>query len=309
MKQKTGILCIVMTAFCFGTMEISLKIAGDAFTPFQLTFLRFMIGGLILLPFAVAEIRRRQLTFSRSDCLFLLLLGVINICISMILFQIGVQMSSAGSAAIVMSSNPIFTMIFSHFIVHDYFNRQKAITLVFGIAGLITVADPASFFRGDGAAGLLIVLLAAIIFAFYTTLGKIHISRLGGMVENSFSFISGSLVLLVINLIRHEPVISGISLQTLPPLLYTAIVVTGLGYMCYMKAIDLCGPSTASIAFFIKPVVALAGSALLLDEPITPGKAAGMLLIIAGCTLSAPLCRLMDRFLLHKSSGSGPDAV
>ena len=50
MSSKLGTLCIVLTAIAFGTMEISLKIAGTAFTPFQLTFLRFLVGGLLLMP-------------------------------------------------------------------------------------------------------------------------------------------------------------------------------------------------------------------------------------------------------------------
>lgn len=302
MNSKIGLLCILVTGFCFGTMEVSLKIAGNSFTPFQLTFLRFMIGGLILLPFALREIRKRNLKLKRSDFLYLLLLGVVNICFSMVLFQIGVQMSNAGPAAIVMSSNPIYTMIFSHFIVHDRFNRQKAITLVLSLIGLIIVADPASFLQGKGAVGLLIVLASAIGFSFYTTLGKLRIEYLGGMIENSFSFISGSLILLVINLILHEPVIRGITVETLPSMLYAGIIVTGLGYMCYMKAVDLSGPSTASIAFFVKPVIALISAALILGEPITPSKAIGMLFILAGCTLAAPLNRLLDKILPHKAS-------
>ena len=50
MSSKLGTICIVLTAIAFGTMEISLKIAGTAFTPFQLTFLRFLVGGLLLMP-------------------------------------------------------------------------------------------------------------------------------------------------------------------------------------------------------------------------------------------------------------------
>ena len=292
-KSKTGTLCILITAFAFGTMEISLKIAAGAFMPFQLTFLRFMIGGLMLLPFAFREIRRRELKLDRSDFLYLFSLGVINICVSMVLFQIGVQMSSAGPAAIVMSANPVFTMVFSHFIVHDLFNRQKAITLLLGIAGLVTVAEPASFFSGSGKTGLLIVLAAAVGFSFYTTLGKVRMDRLGGMIENSFSFITGSLTLLVIELIRGESVLSGINSHTIWPLLYTGIIVTGVGYMCYMKAVDLSGPSTASIAFFIKPVVAVTGAALILHEAVTLHTVIGMGLIIAGCTLAGPLDRLV----------------
>ena len=298
MKSRTGSICILITALAFGTMEISLKIAGGAFSSFQLTFLRFMIGGLMLLPFALREVRRRELKLNKTDFLYLLMLGVINICFSMILFQVGVQMSNAGLAAIVMSSNPIFTMIFSHFIVHDYFNRQKAITLVLSVLGLIIVANPASFLHGGGQTGLLIVLAAAVSFAFYTTLGKIRMERLGGMIENSFSFLIGSMVLLVFNLIRHEPIISGINAHTVWPMLYAGVVVTGIGYMCYMKAIELSGPSNASIAFFIKPVVALIGAAIVHSEPITVNAVIGTVLIILGCTVAAPI----DRYLSRRNS-------
>lgn len=306
MKSKTGTICILITAFAFGTMEISLKIAAGAFTSFQLTFLRFMIGGLMLLPFAIVETRRRKLKLTGGDFVYLLMLGVINICISMVLFQIGVQMSNAGLAAIVMSSNPVFTMIFSHFIVHDYFNRQKAITLILSIIGLLVVANPASFFNGGGAIGLLIVLVSAIGFAFYTTLGKVKMDRFGGMIENSYSFIIGSLVLLVINLIKHEPIIRGINSHSILPLLYAAVVVTGVGYMCYMKAVDLSGPSSASVAFFIKPVVALIGAAIVLGEPITANAVVGMLFIIAGCTLAGPVDRLISRFQARKGELKAP---
>ena len=48
-----------MTAFLFGTMEIALKIGGNTFDPLQLTGLRFLIGGLVLLPMT-----RRNITQS-----------------------------------------------------------------------------------------------------------------------------------------------------------------------------------------------------------------------------------------------------
>lgn len=41
MGSRLGTLSIFLTAIAFGTMEISLKIAGTAFTPFQLTFYDF----------------------------------------------------------------------------------------------------------------------------------------------------------------------------------------------------------------------------------------------------------------------------
>ncbi|WP_234987570.1 DMT family transporter [Megasphaera vaginalis (ex Bordigoni et al. 2020)] len=292
MSSKTGILCIVLTAIAFGTMEIALKIAGTAFTPFQLTFLRFLVGGLLLLPLAVRDVRQRGIRLNKGDWMYLAVLGLVNVCFSMILFQIGVNMANAGLAAIVFSSNPVFVMIFSYFIIHEAFTRRKAITLVLSLAGLIIVADPVAIVR-SGNFGLCVSAAAAVVFALYTTLGKLRIEKLGGNVENAFSFLIGCAFLLVFLHIHGDPVFGGINSQTIWSLLYCSLVVTGFGYLCFMKAIELTGPSNASFAFFLKPVIALVLSAVILSEPITCGAVIGLLLILIGCTMAGPIERIL----------------
>lgn len=247
MSSKMGTLCIVLAALAFGTMEISLKIAGTAFTPFQLTFLRFLVGGILLMPLAIRDMKKHHIHIDRSDWGYLAILGLVNICFSMILFQIGVNMANASLAAIVFSSNPIFVMIFSYFLIHEAFTRKKAITLVLSLIGLIIVANPVDIIE-NGNVGLLVSLAAAISFAFYTTLGKLRIAKLGGNVENAFSFLIGCLFLLVILIFHGDPIIAGINAQTIWPLLYCSLVVTGFGYLFFMKAIELTGPSNASFA-------------------------------------------------------------
>ena len=120
-------------------------------------------------------------------------------------------------------------------------------------------------------------------FGFYTALGKKHIHQIGGLAQNSFSFLLGSGAECLILLAAGEPILNGITVHSMAVLLYVGIVVTGFGYVCYMKAIELSNPSTASIAFFIKPIVAITLSALILSESITWNVIAGTLLILAGC--------------------------
>ena len=228
MSSKLGTLCIVLTAIAFGTMEISLKIAGTAFTPFQLTFLRFLVGGLLLMPLAIRDLKKRSIHLDRSDWGYLAVLGLINICFSMIFFQIGVNMANAGLAAIVFSSNPIFVMIFSYFIIHEAFTRKKAITLVLSLIGLVIVANPMAIIR-SGNIGLLVSLAAAVSFALYTTLGKLRIEKLGGNVENAFSFLIGCVFLLFLLLFHGDPIVAGIDSHTVWSLIYCSLVVTGFG--------------------------------------------------------------------------------
>ena len=79
---------------------------------------------------------------------------------SMVLFQIGVNNSNAGLAAIVFSCNPVFTMIFSYVITHDALTRQKIITIILSLIGLCIVANPVSIIE-NGSMGLLLIVLAA----------------------------------------------------------------------------------------------------------------------------------------------------
>lgn len=269
-KDKKSVLYIIIAAVCFGSMEVSLKIAGASFDAFQLTFLRFLIGGIVLLPFSIADLKKRKVKLSVSDYLYMLLLGIICICVSMTLFQIGVMQTNANLAAIIISINPVFTMIFAHFIADDKFTKKKALVLILSIIGLVIYANPKSFLSGGTSVkGVIIVLMASISFGLYTALGKKRVDKIGGLSQCSISFILGSVVQLIIMLFMKEPIFKGINSSNILILLYISFVVTGLGYYCYFKAIHLVGPSDASVAFFIKPIIAATLAAVFLKEKIT----------------------------------------
>lgn len=286
MGNNKSILFIIITAVCFGTMEIALKLGGAEFTALQMTFLRFFIGGLFLLPFAVHDIRKRHIQVTKGDIIYLTILGLIGVCISMTCFQLGVMNSNANTAAVIISANPVFTMIFAYFIIHEAFTKKKALVLIISIIGLIFVANPANMADGNTAKGLIYTAVAAVTFSLYTTLGKLRVQKLGGMVQNSFSFLIASVVELAILLVRGEPVVAGIHADTLPVVLYAGIVVTGIGYFAYLKAIELAGPSNASISFFIKPVIAVILASVILGEAITWNIVLGVVLILVGSVIN-----------------------
>lgn len=286
MGNSKSILFIVITAICFGTMEIALKLGGSDFTALQMTFLRFFIGGLFLLPFAIHDIRKKCIKITKGDIFYLTALGLIGVCISMTSFQLGVMNSNANTASVIISTNPVFTMIFAYFIIHEAFTKKKALVLIVSLVGLILVANPTNMAAGNTAKGLIYTGVAAVTFALYTTLGKLRVEKLGGMVQNSFSFLIASVVELAILLVRGEPVVSGISVATLPVVLYAGVVVTGIGYFAYLKAIELSGPSNASIAFFIKPVIAVVLAAIILKEAVTWNIVLGVILILVGSVIN-----------------------
>ena len=56
--MKKCYISIIATAFLFGTLEVSIKYSGAAFNSIQLTFIRFLIGGILLLPFAISDLKK-----------------------------------------------------------------------------------------------------------------------------------------------------------------------------------------------------------------------------------------------------------
>lgn len=280
--MKKVVVYIIISATLFSTMEVVLKIAGNHLDAFQLTFIRFLIGGLFLLPFALLEIRKNHTVITKKDLLHMLAMGVVCICISMVFFQLGVENSKASTAAVIFCINPMFTMLFAHFITEEKLNRIKVIALTIGLVGILFMINPLNIEPGNTFLGISYTILAAVTFGLYSAMGRTSIRRLRGITQTSFSFLFGSVVMVPILLIMDRPILSGISAENIGMVLYIGIMVTGFGYLFYFLAMGASDAATASIVFFVKPAMAPIIAVIALHEVIGINGFIGILLIFAG---------------------------
>lgn len=275
---------VIITAFLFGTMEVGLKLAGNELDAFQLTFLRFLLGGILLFFPALMDLRRTGVRLNAKDWGNLLALGIVCIPVSMVLFQLGVQYSNASTAAVLFCVNPLFTMVLAHFFAGEHLNRQKMVAFFLGLLGILAMMKPWDIQAGNTLQGMIYSVLAALFFSIYSIMGKKTIQRLGPFVQTSFSFFFGSGVLLIIILLTGKPVLAGV-LDEWQLVLYVGFFVTGLGYLFYFLAMRGSNASTASVAFFIKPVIAPIMAAVILSEAILWNTYLGIALILAASYL------------------------
>ena len=285
---KLVVICVLLTAFFFSTMEVAIKLAGGQLDSLQLTFLRFLIGGLVLLPFALRE--QGRMDPAANDGLgkhlpWVFLVGIMGIPISMLSFQLGVERCNAATAAAIMSLNPLTTMAISHFFTAEKMTTLKKIAFVIGLIAGVFLIRPWDIQEGNTAIGMLLMVVAATTFSLYTIMGKRTISQVGTFTQISTSFILGSLVLLVIMLIMGRPVVKGV-MDNLPLVLYLGIFVTGISYLCLNIAIKLADATTGSIAFFIKPAMAPAFAYIILRETILWNTVVGIVLLISASVLT-----------------------
>lgn len=293
MKKVFGF--VIMSAVVFSTMEVALKIAAFGLDPFQMTFIRFFLGGIFLLPFATKELKKRSITFGKDDFYYYIILGILNIVISMTFFQLSVIYAKASTAAVVFCTNPMFTMLFAHFITEEKMTNKKLIAILISMIGLIFILNPFNIDVGDELKGIGLSFAAALTFGLYSAYGKLRIKKYGGIAQTSISFILGSFVLLVGLWIAKRPVVSGITLDNLLLVLYISIIVTGVGYLCYFMAMEKSNAAYASLVFFVKPAVAPIFAIIILKETITINVVIGIGFILIGSYITMGAGHLLKK--------------
>ena len=274
--MKKTVLYILITAFCFGTMEVALKIGVTGMDAVQLTFLRFLIGGLLLLPIGLADIKKRGVTLTKGDYKWLFEVGLMGVTISMLAFQFGVARCNAATAAALICMNPLFTMVLAHLFTEEKMNDNKVKACLIGLVAAFFMIRPWDMQAGNTVMGVGLVLFASLTFGAYTVMGKRSVARIG-------SFI-GALALLVMLVVTGRPIVAGVA-ENWFVVVYVGIVVTGIGYLAYFSAIARSDASTGAIAFYIKPAIAPILAVLLLEESVYWNSIVGIALLMSASVL------------------------
>lgn len=281
--MNKGFLYIVFTVLAFSTLEIVGKMIATTINPFQLTFLRFFIGGMILLPFAIAELKKKKLTLKLNDFIFFSLTGLINIVISMSFLQLSILNTKASIAAVIFSTNSIFTIPLAFIILKEKLSVRMLISVLISILGILFIFNP--FSSNPDIKGILLAIASAVTFSLYGVISKTRINKYGGLVLNCFSFIIGDIILLFCLLGVKNPILTGITSTNIWHILYLGIFVTALGYLSYFEAMKLTSAITASMVFLIKPALAPILSFLILGEIIKVNTMLGIACIILGALI------------------------
>ncbi len=300
--MKKGYIYIMLSALLFSTMEISLKLVSGQFNPIQMIFLRFLIGSLVLAPLAVRNLIKREITLNKNDFVFFSLTGFICVVISMSFYQLAILYCRASTVAVLFSCNPLFVIPLAYFILKEKIYKHTVVTIILSTVGIMFIMNPMNM--SDNAAGISFSLFAAVTFALYSVIGKSKSLRYGGVVLNCFTFLTGSIEMLALialskigfisawltdsgfKIFADIPVIQGISLSSLPALIYIGIFVTGLGYVFYFLAMEEVSTSAASMVFFIKPALAPVLSLIILREPVSLNIVIGIALITIGSSVT-----------------------
>ena len=310
-RSRSGYIFIVLCAVIFSTMEVMLKTVHGVFAPMQITCLRFLVGGVLLIPFAVRSIRKKNAVLTRKDLGFFACAGFLCVVIAMSLYQMSVTYTRASIVAVIFSCNPIFVTMLAHFLLHEEIHKNHVIALILELTAALIIIDP--IHASLDPTGALLAILSAVMFSFYSVFGKKRTPRFGGIAVTCLSFLFGATELTLLLLFGRTtagaslygalglkifidvPLFENIPLSALPALLYICCINSAAGFVCHMMAMEKTSAQEASLIFFLKPIIAPIFALIFLKEEIPLNMIVGIV-----CFLAGSLCAILPGLLAQR---------
>ncbi len=213
-------------------------------------------------------------------------LGMLGYFFYQLAFILGIERTTAGNSALIMSSTPIWTALLGIFFGFERLSRQAWFGLFISLMGtflIVLYGNNSLDLSGDFFLGNLITLLAAILWGSYTTFSRPITQKVDFMTL----IITGLLCAFPFNLLIAIPYFEQIdwSVVTFPvwaAILYSGGLSTGIAVAIWIIVVRRVGATHTAVFGNLVPLIALLGGFIFLGEVITLPQIIGGSFIIGG---------------------------
>jgi len=255
--------------------------------PLTLAMLRYAIGFLCLLPFALPLLAAVRAQLRPRDLAAMAALGIGQFGILIALLNWGLQTVPAAPAAMIFSLFPLLTLLLGAALGREHITPRLAAGVLVSIAGvMLSLLPKLQAGHAGGWWGELAVLASAAVGALCSVLYRPYLQRYPTVPVSAFAMLASVAFLALIAF--HEDWPSRIS--SLRPAAWAVVafigVSSGVGYFWWLYALKHESPTRVTVFLALNPVTAAVLGAALLREPLPPLVLAGVALIALGLWLA-----------------------
>lgn len=267
-------------------MSVSKSILTDHLTPFSHTLIRLFIATLL---FWITSLFYKREFIPKKDLFMLLICSLTGVVFNQFAFIYGLSKTSPIDASLIVTSTPIFVMIFSAVILKDPISIMKIAGVFTGAIGAVWLILSSEQNTGNSSLlGDLFVVLSSFIYAIYFVIAKPIAQKYNPltMMKWMFLFATISFFPFAYKETLDSKFFTGqISLNLILEVLYVIIIATYVAYMLMPIALKRIRTTTASMYNYFQPITAVIISVFLAQDAITLQKILSALLIFLGVFL------------------------
>jgi len=279
---RRDLLDLVLLAALWGGSFLFMRIAAPEFGAMAMVEVRTLVAALFLSALLAKGRGSGELVGNWQGIAFV---GFVNSAIPFALFAYAMLALTAGFAAILNATSPLFGAVIAFVWLRERLPWQRVLGLAIGFAGVaVLVGGRPSFTAGGDGWAIALALLASLSYGIVPNYTKRRLAGVSPLAIATGSQIAASILVLPLALLflpAHPPSATAWSAAIL-----LGVACTGIAYILYFRLIAHIGPTRAIAVTFLIPAFGMLWGALALSETVTLPMLAGCAVILFGTALA-----------------------
>ncbi len=273
---------LVLLGAIWGASFLFMRVAVPEFGPFALVELRVGIAALFLLAILIW---RRGIRNLPPLVLPLTVVGITNSALPFVLFAFATLSISAGTAAVLNATAPLFGALVGYVWLHDKLRPIQYVGLAVGFAGVVLLVWDRMSLNVEGTiVAAAACLVATFCYGVAVNFTKKKLAGVSALVSATGSQIAASLLLLPLAAVYWPAKVPSATSWFSAAAL--GVVCTGIAFVMYFRLIARMGPAKAITVTYLVPVFGMIWGLVFLHEPISAGMVAACLVVFIGIALA-----------------------
>jgi drug/metabolite transporter (DMT)-like permease len=289
-QQQIGALLAITASFIWSGNFIVSRYAINMAGPISLTFLRWTVATLTMLPFAYKNLKNEFYIFKQNKSYFFLM-GMVGFAIyNTLIYTAGHYTTAINMALIGSIIHPIVATVLAAIVVHEKLHWKNISGIVLGILGillLVSKGDIQNIMHFKFATGDLWMVAAGCCFGTY----NVYVKKMpAGISPNSFLlclFAIGAMLLFPFSIYEMayvQPI--KLSAQFLSIILYIGIGNSTIAYFLWNSAISKLGVGKTALFGTLIPLLSSIEAVFVLNESFTLFQAISGVIILSGIVIN-----------------------
>ena len=278
MKKIPGIIGLVTVTIIWGGGFVASDIALKTLAPFQIMFLRFLIGAICMGVLAKKELK--TITKDEIFCGFLLGAALFT---GFALQIVGLQYTTASKNAFLTATNVVMVPFIAFILERKKIELKSIAGAVLALtgAGILSLQSGFSIGLGDS-----LTLGCAIGFAFQIYLTGKYVHRIRPAILNFMQMLSACILSFIGLLLSGKISLEGVSSSGWIAMFYLGLVSTTLCYFLQTWAQKHVDETKSAIILSMEAVFGTVFSVILLQEEVTSRMILGSITILLAVLIS-----------------------
>jgi drug/metabolite transporter (DMT)-like permease len=282
-RQRSAVIALIAASALFGLDTTISAYVLRRVHPADLFLVETSVGTVILWVYMLATGRHRRPARLAPH----IALGLIEPGFAYLLFNVGLQRTSAVAGGILISTETIMGVVLGVAILHERLSARAVVALVTGVIGTALVSIGSGGHGHGDMVGNLLVLLAAAGGGFYLLLARRIPASDDVLTGTAYQVLAGWGVAVAFAAVSWPRSGSGLASSGGPTIVLTLAtgVLVAVPFLLLNRSLETLAASRAALLLNLVPVFAVVSAVVLLGEPLSVVTVGGGACILAGLTV------------------------